>query len=260
MLQILAECGHQAVVSHYLPFKQAAVRAGMVKYGKNCTIHNDEFGSNIKLSAIITDAELPCHDGSVEVSDCDDCTACVKACPSEALDGEYHVDDELCVKVPGWLRGSLAPREVRGKLRDLISSCSICQDVCPKNKDPKARDAFPFERLDIEDRPLLIELLKGSEKEMIQIIGPRVKSYGSERLRRNAAIACGNAGDPAVIPALIDLLATPHTGTRIAAAWALGKLGGAQALAALRELQLNEAEAEVLDEINIALEKEKSKN
>ena len=52
-------------------------------------------------------------------------------------------------------------------------------------------------------------------------------------LVRNACVAAGNAGDTALVPALVSLLADAEPLIRGHAAWALGRIGGAEALRAL---------------------------
>jgi epoxyqueuosine reductase len=68
-------------------------------------------------------------------------------------------------------------------------------------------------------------------------------------------VALGNQGDPAAVPALAKCLKEePEPLARGHAAWALGRIGGEAALAALQEAYKNEKDAGVLDEIREALE------
>ena len=54
-------------------------------------------------------------------------------------------------------------------------------------------------------------------------------------LLRNVAVALGNSGDRACVPALADALRDPEPLVRAHAAWALGEIGGAEAEQSLRE-------------------------
>jgi epoxyqueuosine reductase len=72
-------------------------------------------------------------------------------------------------------------------------------------------------------------------------------------MQRNAAIALGNIGDLAAVPALVDALSGPHEIVRGHAAWALGRLGGKHALAALLSRLAQEEVAWVREEIESAL-------
>jgi epoxyqueuosine reductase len=103
--------------------------------------------------------------------------------------------------------------------------------------------------------PALVELLRlrsGAFKRRYQ---PTALGWrGAAVLRRNAAVALGNALDRADVPALAQSLAhDPHAQVRAHAAWALGRIGSPQAEAALREAAGPEADPLVRDEIAAAL-------
>ena len=72
-------------------------------------------------------------------------------------------------------------------------------------------------------------------------------------LRRNVCIALGNLGDPVAVPALVAVLGEEPALVRGHAAWALGRIGGAEAQAALRERAAVEPDAWVREEIDLAL-------
>jgi epoxyqueuosine reductase len=77
---------------------------------------------------------------------------------------------------------------------------------------------------------------------------------GAAVLRRNAAVALGNALDRADVPALEEALgADPHPLVRGHAAWALGRIGSPRALAVLGARLLAERDPLASDEIRAAL-------
>ena len=57
--------------------------------------------------------------------------------------------------------------------------------------------------------------------------GSPIKRIGRDRFVRNAAIAAGNSGDPALLAHLAPLLDDPAPVVRGAAAWSWRRLGGA---------------------------------
>ena len=67
-----------------LPHKTVATLAGLGWIGKNALLVNKRFGSALRITSVLTDAELPC-DAAVSVSHCGSCDACVKICPADAL-------------------------------------------------------------------------------------------------------------------------------------------------------------------------------
>ena len=70
---------------------------------------------------------------------------------------------------------------------------------------------------------------------------------------RNVAVALGNSGDARAVPALAAALADPEPLVRGHAAWSLGRLGGAEARAALTAALPGETDAWVREEIELAL-------
>ncbi|MCX6032235.1 MAG: tRNA epoxyqueuosine(34) reductase QueG [Chloroflexi bacterium] len=71
-------------------------------------------------------------------------------------------------------------------------------------------------------------------------------------LVRNACVAAGNSGDPTLVPLLTTLLTDPEPLVRGHAAWALGRIGGTEAMAALRDALDREDDAWAREEIALA--------
>jgi epoxyqueuosine reductase len=134
-----------------------------------------------------------------------------------------------------------------------VFRCDACQRACPRNQNLKPRARFPFTLQTGDDSPELIPLLLGDETYYQRAIPKFVQSAGADTIRRNAAIAAGNSGDPALIPGLIACLGSLHSPTRSAAAWALGRFGEANTHHALRERLGEEEDEQVRGEIMSAL-------
>jgi len=234
-----------------LPLKSAAVRSGIACYGKNSIVHADGFGSYLKLSGVVTDAELTCVDRPVESSDCGDCTACVEACPTGALETPYRLAVDRCIC--HWLWGNPIAREDREKVGNHIFRCGFCQDACPKNEGLSPRTEFPFSLEERSDSPELIPLILGDEAYYRATLPAFALQAGVDTVRRNVIIATANSGDVSAIPHLAKALSLPHTETRAAAAWALARLGGSAVEKALTERLAEEEEHTVRDEIEAAL-------
>jgi epoxyqueuosine reductase len=84
--------------------------------------------------------------------------------------------------------------------------------------------------------------------------GRAIKRAKREGLARNAAVALGNSGDRAAVPALADAL-TRHDAPLVRghAAWALGHLGGKAARTALERCRMTEPDDAVRGEMLAAL-------
>jgi epoxyqueuosine reductase len=72
-------------------------------------------------------------------------------------------------------------------------------------------------------------------------------------LLRNVAVALGNSGSQAAVPALALALGDGEPLVRGHAAWALGRIGGDRAASALRQRLTVEIDPEVRSEIDGAL-------
>ncbi len=129
--------------------------------------------------------------------------------------------------------------------------CDTCQTVCPKNRRINSNHHPEFQPDPETAKPLLIPLLEMSNKEFKEKFGLSSSSWrGKKPIQRNAILALAHFKDRTAVPHLSRLLANdPRPVIRGTAAWALGKIGGAEAEAALLRAQELEQDAEVQDEI-----------
>ena len=119
--------------------KAWAVRSGLGWLGKHTNIINREIGSWFFIANIITNYEF---DYSEQIPDfCGICTACIEACPTDAIIQEYVVDANKCISYLTIENKSEIPDEFKNKFDNWIFGCDICQDVCPWNQK------FPIETL-----------------------------------------------------------------------------------------------------------------
>jgi epoxyqueuosine reductase len=99
----------------------------------------------------------------------------------------------------------------------------------------------------------LLALRSGDFKRRFE--GTAMGWRGAAVLRRNAAVALGNALDRSAVGALAESLERdPHPAVRGHAAWALGRIGSPRALAELGRRRSLEQDGGVRGEIEAALE------
>lgn len=119
-----------------------AAKSGLGWIGKNSLLLNKEMGSFFFLAEIILDLELN-PDGPVK-DHCGTCTACMDACPTDAIPEPYVVDGSRCISYLTIELKEEIPDEFHDKMEGWIFGCDICQDVCPWNRfsKPHGEPAF----------------------------------------------------------------------------------------------------------------------
>lgn len=120
-----------------------AKRSGLGWIGKNSLLLNKQMGSFFFLAELIVDLELE-YDGPVK-DYCGTCTACMDACPTDAIPQPYVVDGSKCISYFTIELKEEIPADVKGKFENWIFGCDICQDVCPWNSFSKPHRESRFE-------------------------------------------------------------------------------------------------------------------
>ena len=112
--------------------KAWAAKSGLGWIGKNSNLLSKKAGSFFFIAELIVDLEL---DYDIPVTDhCGSCTACIDACPTEAIVDPYKVDGSKCISYFTIELKEELPQEMHGKFEDWMFGCDICQDVCPWNR------------------------------------------------------------------------------------------------------------------------------
>lgn len=112
--------------------KAWAEKSGLGWRGKNTNLISKKKGSFFFIAELIVDLEL---DYDTPVTDhCGSCTACIDACPTQAIVEPYKVDGSKCISYFTIELKEELPNDVKGKFEDWMFGCDICQDVCPWNR------------------------------------------------------------------------------------------------------------------------------
>lgn len=124
--------------------KAWAVRAGLGWQGKHSNLITTEVGSWVFIGEIILNIELD-YDTNVVADHCGSCTACLDACPTNAIVEPYVVDSRKCISYATIeLRDEVLPAETSSNLEGWFYGCDICQDVCPWNRFEKPTNETRF--------------------------------------------------------------------------------------------------------------------
>jgi epoxyqueuosine reductase len=226
-----------------------AARAGIGWVGKSTNLLTPGIGSWTLLAELITTVALE-PDGPLRKT-CGACTRCVAACPTGAIAGAYVLDNRLCISFQTIEQRRAIPRALRPLLGDWLFGCDVCQDVCPV---PSAHTLPPlpdFAPADLDAAaPALLPLLRlDAAAFRDRFAGRAVMRAKRDGLLRNACVVLGNVGGEEAVPALIEAMADPAPLVRGHAAWALGRIGGRRARAALAAAGAREPDAAVWEEI-----------
>lgn len=128
--------------------KAWAAKAGLGWVGKNTNLISKKTGSFFFIAEMIIDIEL---DYDLPVADhCGSCTACIDACPTDALTAPYQIDGSKCISYATIELKESIPETFKDKMEGWAFGCDICQTVCPWNRfaSPHQEPAFqPKEEL-----------------------------------------------------------------------------------------------------------------
>lgn len=115
--------------------KAWAAKSGLGWIGKNSNLITQKVGSFYFIAELIIDLELEYDFATTD--HCGSCTACLDACPTQAIVAPYQVDGSKCISYYTIELKDHLPEEMKGKLDDWAFGCDVCQDVCPWNRFSK---------------------------------------------------------------------------------------------------------------------------
>src|SRR5262245_12498987 len=202
--------------------REGAARAGVGFYGKNTLLITHRHGSWVVMGTIVTTAEI---EPSVPLDlDCGSCTRCIDACPTGALDDPGVLDSTKCLSYWSQAPGAV-PTEYRQEMGSYVYGCDICQDVCPWNRGTEKRRSGATLPEDAEPVVSLLDWLESPDDQLRRRYNRLYFPRKDPRyLRRNALIAAGNSGAPALAPAGERWSESDDELLREHAEWALGRL------------------------------------
>jgi epoxyqueuosine reductase len=123
--------------------KAWAAKSGLGWVGKNTNLISKKAGSFFFIAELILDLEL---DYDLPTTDhCGSCTACIDACPTEALIEPYQIDGSKCISYLTIELKDSIPTEFKNKMDNWAFGCDVCQTVCPWNRFSKPHSEPAFE-------------------------------------------------------------------------------------------------------------------
>ncbi len=177
--------------------KAWAARAGLGWIGKSTNLITREVGSWVFIGELLLNIELDYDDAPID-DHCGKCTACIDACPTQAITEPYVVDARRCLSYATIEhRGDAMPPEVAGRETGWIYGCDICQDVCPWNRFETPAAEARFEPRGGETSLDLDEIASMPHERYVERFRrTAIKRAKLSGLKRNAAALSGTPIEP----------------------------------------------------------------
>ena len=147
--------------------KAWAAKSGLGWIGKHSNLLTQQVGSFYFIAELIVDLDLE-YDHRV-TDHCGTCTACLDACPTQAIVEPYVVDGSKCISYLTIELKNQLPSEFKDKMDDWMFGCDICQDVCPWNKFSKSHNEPLF-----NPHPDLLSMTKKDWEEITEDVFKKV--------------------------------------------------------------------------------------
>jgi epoxyqueuosine reductase len=141
--------------------KAWAAKSGLGWMGKHTNLLTKQTGSFYFIAELIVDLDLE-YDTPV-TDHCGSCTACIDACPTEAITDPYVVDGSKCISYFTIELKNEIPASYQGRFNDWMFGCDICQDVCPWNRFSK-----PHREPLFDPHPELLSMTKKEWEEITE--------------------------------------------------------------------------------------------
>ena len=147
--------------------KAWAAKSGLGWIGKNSNLITQKVGSFYFVAELIVDLDLV-YDTAV-TDHCGSCTACIDACPTQAIVEPYVVNGSKCISYFTIELKNEIPTDLKGSFDDWMFGCDVCQDVCPWNRFSK-----PHQEPLFNPHPELLSLSKKDWEEITEDVFKKV--------------------------------------------------------------------------------------
>ena len=147
--------------------KAWAAKSGLGWIGKHSNLLTQKIGSFYFIAELIIDLELE-YD-HITTDHCGSCTACIDACPTQAITEPYVVDGSKCISYLTIELKNQIPTEFKSKMDDWMFGCDVCQDVCPWNRFSKQHQEPLF-----HPKPELLSMTKKDWEEITEDVFRKV--------------------------------------------------------------------------------------
>jgi len=186
--------------------REWAIRAGIGWQGRQGQLVSPALGCCFVLGFLLVDLEL--SPSPVVADRCGNCTECLQACPTGAIDTERRVDARKCISYLTTEHDGDIPDRIASRMGQSLFGCDFCTAICPWNARKNRMVMGEFtEGISL---PTTEECAEMSESDFrLRFVGSSVFRAGLARLKRSARIALANAATSRAVPHALD--GTPCT-------------------------------------------------
>ena len=190
---VVGPLGHRAFTDSAPVLEvELAARSGLGWRGKHTLALSREAGSMFFLGELFVDLALP--PTPAVGTHCGQCTACLDACPTQAIVAPYRLDARRCISYLTIEHAGPIPEELRPLIGNRVYGCDDCQLVCPWNKFAQVHALPDWQPREGLTGAAIAELLTWDETEFLhRTEGSAIRRIGHARWLRNLALAAGNA-------------------------------------------------------------------
>ena len=197
--------------------------SGLGWNGKSTVQIHRKMGAWFFLAELLTTLDLSVD--SPFGDHCGKCTACITACPTQAITAPRRVDARRCISYLTIEHKGSIPLEFREAMGDRIYGCDDCLDACPWNRfAEEARELTFHARAAVFEKRLRDFLLLDDEAFRQLFAKSPIKRIKRPRFLRNVCVALGNTGTLEDRPALQRAAADEDPLIAEHASWALERL------------------------------------
>lgn len=200
-----------------------AAACGISWHGKSTMGIHPRLGTWFFISVILT--TLAFETDSPLPDRCGNCTRCIQACPTGAIDAPYLLDARKCISFLTIENKGPIPEEFREAVGDRIFGCDDCLEACPWNRFARASRHAQFAPSETFHRTPLRDFLTLDDAAFKRLF------HGSPILRakrrgflRNICVALGNKGTNADLPALLRAAQDAEPLVQEHARWAIARI------------------------------------
>lgn len=205
-----------------------AEQCGIGWIGKSTMLIHPKKGTFGSIAIALSSARFSTRSQLKQTNRCGTCSACLDACPTQALSAE-GLDARKCISYWTIEHRGVIPESMRSAIGDWVFGCDICQDVCPWSQKAAKTQPPPSSELWLPQperaRPNLIKWLSMSDEALNQELqGSPLRRAFPHGLKRNAIIVLVNQQKTEALPGIIEQLNHQNLAVKVMALWAIRML------------------------------------